>query len=231
MTSLRVPDAPKKQATVLGQGAEAVPALVDGAGGAWGGVMTVFCLVELDGGAGEGGAAAVADVSLRALTLARGLPLRCDWLAGVPERGGGGVAAVVFAAAAGGRIAAGGRSWLVADLAAYGVTDVYAVSGIDGYAPLAWARVLQWLVASTDPGCMNRPASRRAGSSGHAVVAAGTERGNEVLAHLGAITGLPMAANCVHRPWITAAVRTRSSGSAGPGCCLRRRCSRRRPRC
>jgi electron transfer flavoprotein alpha subunit len=27
-------------------------------------------------------------------------------------------------------------------------------------------------------------------------VAAGTERGNEVLAHLGAITGLPMAANC-----------------------------------
>ena len=29
MTRLRVPDAPKKQATVLGQGAEAVPALVD----------------------------------------------------------------------------------------------------------------------------------------------------------------------------------------------------------
>jgi electron transfer flavoprotein beta subunit len=29
MTSLRVPDAPKKQATVLGQGAEAVPALVN----------------------------------------------------------------------------------------------------------------------------------------------------------------------------------------------------------
>jgi electron transfer flavoprotein alpha subunit len=33
--------------------------------------------------------------------------------------------------------------------------------------------------------------------SRHAVVAAGTEHGNEVLAHLGAITGLPMAANCV----------------------------------
>jgi electron transfer flavoprotein alpha subunit len=30
-----------------------------------------------------------------------------------------------------------------------------------------------------------------------AVVAAGTDRGNEVLAHVGAITGLPMAANCV----------------------------------
>ncbi len=29
------------------------------------------------------------------------------------------------------------------------------------------------------------------------MVAAGTDRGNEVLAHLGALTGLPMAANCV----------------------------------
>jgi electron transfer flavoprotein alpha subunit len=29
-----------------------------------------------------------------------------------------------------------------------------------------------------------------------AVLAAGTDRGNEVLAHLGALTGLPMAANC-----------------------------------
>ena len=29
------------------------------------------------------------------------------------------------------------------------------------------------------------------------MLAAGTDHGNEVLAHLGAITGLPMAANCV----------------------------------
>src|SRR5580692_9533298 len=118
--------------------------------------MTVFCLVELDGGTVDGGAAGVADVSLRAITLARGLA------------SSGGLAAVVFGDPP------------VADLAAYGVTDVYAVSGIDGYAPLAWARVLQWLMSE----------------SGHAVVAAGTERGNEVLAHMGAITGLPMAANC-----------------------------------
>jgi electron transfer flavoprotein alpha subunit len=117
--------------------------------------MTVFCLVELDGGA-DGGDAGVADVSLRAITLARGLAMS------------GGLAAVVFGDPP------------VSDLAAYGVTDVYAVSGIDGYAPLAWARVLQGLMSE----------------SGHAVVAAGTERGNEVLAHLGAITGLPMAANC-----------------------------------
>ena len=148
--------------------------------------MTVFCLVELDGGASEGGAAAVADVSLRAITLARGLAAAgATGSAGVLDAGGGGrVAAVVFG---GGRSADGPQSevapGLVADLAAYGVSDVYAVSGIDGYAPLAWARVLQWLLsASSNPG--------------HAVVAAGTERGNEVLAHLGAITALPMAANC-----------------------------------
>ena len=54
--------------------------------------------------------------------------------------------------------------------------------GGPAYAPLAWARAL-------------------AGLAGHggvsAVVAAATDRGNEVLAHLGAITGQPMAANCI----------------------------------
>jgi electron transfer flavoprotein alpha subunit len=158
--------------------------------------MTVFCLVELDGGAADGGAAGVADVSLRAITLARGL---AAGPAGASGRGG--VAAVVFG---GGPSADGAEPGvgpgLAADLAAYGVTDVYAVSGIDGYAPLAWARVLQWLMSeSPDPGLhespdeSSPPAPER---SGHAVLAAGTERGNEVLAHLGAITGLPMAANC-----------------------------------
>jgi electron transfer flavoprotein alpha subunit len=70
-----------------------------------------------------------------------------------------------------------------AALAEYGVTDVYAVepSVLDGYAPQAWARVLAGLAAET---------------GATAVLAAGTDRGNEVLAHLGAITGLPMAANC-----------------------------------
>jgi electron transfer flavoprotein alpha subunit len=125
--------------------------------------MTVFCLVEVDGGAAGGGPAAVADVSLRAITLARDL-------AGTGDAPG--VAAVVFGDEG---------PALAPDLAAYGVTDVYAVSGIDGYAPLPWAGVLQWLISE---------------HSGHAMVAAGTERGNEVLAHLGAITGLPMAANC-----------------------------------
>jgi electron transfer flavoprotein alpha subunit len=68
-------------------------------------------------------------------------------------------------------------------LADYGVTDVYVVEPdlLDGYAPQAWARVLAGLADQT---------------GATAVLAAGTDRGNEVLAHLGAMTGLPMAANC-----------------------------------
>ena len=68
-------------------------------------------------------------------------------------------------------------------LARYGVTDAYVIetSALDGYAPQAWARVLAGLADET---------------GATAVLAAGTDRGNEVLAHLGAITGLPMAANC-----------------------------------
>jgi electron transfer flavoprotein alpha subunit len=84
----------------------------------------------------------------------------------------GDVGAVVFADAA------------PADaLAAYGVTGVYVVEpgSIEGYAPQAWARALAGLATET---------------GATAVLAAGTDRGNEVLAHLGAITGLPMAANC-----------------------------------
>jgi electron transfer flavoprotein alpha subunit len=112
--------------------------------------VSVLVLVELDGGE-------PADVSLRALTLARSI---------------GDVSAVVFADA------------VPQDaLAGYGVTDVYLIesSSLEGYAPQAWARTLAGLAAET---------------GATAVVAAGTDRGNEVLAHLGAITGLPMAANC-----------------------------------
>jgi electron transfer flavoprotein alpha subunit len=71
----------------------------------------------------------------------------------------------------------------LAVLADYGVSDVYVIEPgtLDGYAPQAWGRVLAGLAAET-------------GAS--AVLAAGTDRGNEVLAHVGAIMGLPMAANC-----------------------------------
>jgi electron transfer flavoprotein alpha subunit len=70
-----------------------------------------------------------------------------------------------------------------AALAAYGVTDVYVIEPgtLEGYAPQAWARVLAGLAEET---------------GATAVLAASTDRGNEVLAHAGAITGLPMAANC-----------------------------------
>jgi electron transfer flavoprotein alpha subunit len=68
-------------------------------------------------------------------------------------------------------------------VSAYGAADVYAVTAgrLAGYAPQAWARALTALIGET---------------SATAVVAAGTDHGSEVLAHLGAITGLPMAANC-----------------------------------
>ena len=147
--------------------------------------MAVYCLVELDD-------AGVADVSLRALTFARGL---ADGLA---SPAGGRLAAVLF----------GGPP--EADLAPYGVTDIIVMSGIDGYAPQAWARALASLL---DPAVPDVPlsgvplsgvpvrgvtgASVTGAGGAVAVVAAATDRGNEVLAHLGAITGAPMAANCV----------------------------------
>jgi electron transfer flavoprotein alpha subunit len=88
--------------------------------------------------------------------------------------GGCAVAAVVFGAAD----AAG-----VAELSAYGVADAYAVESqqLTGFAPQAWARALAGLADEL---------------SATSVVAAGTDRGHEVMAHLGAITGLPVAANC-----------------------------------
>ena len=69
-------------------------------------------------------------------------------------------------------------------LGRYGVTEAYVVepAALDGYAPQAWARTLEGLLGVT---------------LAAAVVAAGTDRGSEVLAHLGAITGQPMAANCI----------------------------------
>lgn len=112
--------------------------------------MTALVFAEPDG-------SGIADASLRALTLARGIS--------VP------VAAAVF-----------GTARSVADeLARYGVSEIYEIA-VTGYAPQAYGRVLAELAADI-------------GAS--AVVAAGTDHGNEVLAHAGAITGLPMAANAV----------------------------------
>jgi len=113
----------------------------------------------------------VADGSLRALVLARSI-------AGAL---GGGLTAVAFDPLPAGPDASGA---VVAELAVGGVTEVCVVSaeGLTGYVPLARARALEQLVIA-----------RQAA----AVVAAATDRGNEVMAHLGALTGLPVAANCV----------------------------------
>jgi electron transfer flavoprotein alpha subunit len=89
---------------------------------------------------------------------------------------------------------------LTPTLGAYGVTEIYDIS-IDGYAPQAWARALAELASKT---------------GATAVVAAGTDHGNEVMAHLGAITGLPMAANVV-------AVTPVDVGQGGPLALTRQR--------
>ena len=75
-----------------------------------------------------------------------------------------------------------GRS--IADaLAAYGVSAVHLVlhEQLDDFAPSAWARGLGQVVDVGNP---------------QAVLAPGSERGNEVLAHLAAQRDQPMAANC-----------------------------------
>jgi electron transfer flavoprotein alpha subunit len=68
-------------------------------------------------------------------------------------------------------------------LSAFGVSDAYAIQAdeLDSYAPAGWARALVELVSL---------------SSATALIASGTDRGNEVMAHVGALTGLPMVANC-----------------------------------
>ena len=130
--------------------------------------MNVLCLIELD----ETG---VTDASLRALTFARSLATT----AGPGEPDAGGVRPVLAAVAFG---AAGSVPARL--LGAYGASEVHVVesAALDGYAPQAWARTLEGLLGVT---------------LAAAVVAAGTDHGSEVLAHLGALTGQPMAANCI----------------------------------
>jgi electron transfer flavoprotein alpha subunit len=73
---------------------------------------------------------------------------------------------------------------LVDGLAAYGVSAVHhAVDDrLDRFAPGAWAACVADLMGTTSPS---------------AILTAGTDRGNEVMAHVGARTGLPVAVNCI----------------------------------
>lgn len=138
--------------------------------------MSVVCFVEADLDAG------VIDPSARALTLARSLA----------EESGEAVLAVVAASRAGvgahdAPIDDGTGARLppgtVQALAAYGVAEVSALSlpATLGYAPRALAAGLAQLAT---------------GVQASAVVAAATDHGNEVMAHLAAMTHLPLVANC-----------------------------------
>jgi electron transfer flavoprotein alpha subunit len=73
---------------------------------------------------------------------------------------------------------------LAESLGNYGVSTVHVVehSRLDAFAPEAWAESIAQLAATSTPA---------------AVVAGGSDRGNEILARLAARTELPMAANCV----------------------------------
>jgi electron transfer flavoprotein alpha subunit len=150
--------------------------------------VTVLCLVERDG---DG----AADASLRALTFSRDLAASAAAADSSESPDSSGAAASSAAEPAGGEPAGVPGESLTAvvfgpaagvptgALAVAGVTDAYAVEpdGLAGYAPLAWARAIAELIEA---------------SSATAVVAAATDHGNEVLAHLAAITDLPMAPNC-----------------------------------
>ena len=146
--------------------------------------MTVLCLTELEPDGGT-----VTDASLRALAFSRSLagPAGEDVAAAVldaPDAALGGEARAALAAA-------GVRTAHVADL-----------GEAAGYAPLAWARALAELATTglaTTGLATTGLATTGLATTGpaSAVVAAGTDHGQEVLAHLGAITGLPMAANCL----------------------------------
>jgi electron transfer flavoprotein alpha subunit len=72
----------------------------------------------------------------------------------------------------------------VTGLGAYGVETVHAAEDdrLSAYAPAAWAACLEQLIDRLEP---------------DAVVAAGTNRGNEVLGHLAARRDVPFAANAI----------------------------------
>ena len=98
------------------------------------------------------------------------------------ESAGGAVAAVLFTEDG------GLPETVLGDLADFGAATAWAVRAGAGYAPAAWARGLAELAVTC---------------AAAAVVAAATDRGSEVLAHLGAITGQPVAANTVSARFVS----------------------------
>jgi electron transfer flavoprotein alpha subunit len=86
------------------------------------------------------------------------------------------------------------------DLGAHGVTTAHAAEDdrLAAYAPGAWARCVTEVADRTNPG---------------AIVAAGSNRGNEVMAHVAARLDLPFAANCTKASQDGTVTRVRWGGS------------------
>jgi electron transfer flavoprotein alpha subunit len=106
---------------------------------------------------------------------------------GQPHSSAAAALALAHSLAAGQPVAAAlvgpGAAEAAAGAAAYGAAKLYAVEHprLGAYAPEAWARSVAQLVEQVQP---------------QAVIAGGTDRGNELMAHLAAHTDLPFAANC-----------------------------------
>jgi electron transfer flavoprotein alpha subunit len=85
-------------------------------------------------------------------------------------------------------------------LGAHGVTTAHVAEDdrLGAYAPAAWARCVTDLAATNSPS---------------AIVAAGSNRGNEVMAHVAARLDLPFAANCTKASEDGAVTRVRWGGS------------------
>ncbi len=83
---------------------------------------------------------------------------------------------------------------LVAELFDHGADAVHAATHpqLADFAPLASARALQQLTGRLGP---------------RAVLAAGSARGNEVMAHLGALLDEPLATDCTELSWTSAGAR------------------------
>ena len=86
------------------------------------------------------------------------------------------------------------------ELGAHGMTTAHVTEDdrLGSYAPAAWARCVTEVAERTQP---------------KAVVAAGSNRGNEVMAHVGARLDLPFAANCTKATQDGTMTRVRWGGS------------------
>ncbi len=78
----------------------------------------------------------------------------------------------------------GGTEALAAACGGYGCTEVISLDHelLSDYAPEAWGEALSQLIAARSP---------------EVLLACGTDRGNEVMAHVAAALDLPMVANCL----------------------------------